>query len=147
MDRRWCWTRTCGRARAVRNGRCGCATVASRRRHSQLGRRLRPADPMNGLLLFGGLFLLGYAIVVVIAFRRPLFARIAIREATRRPWQSALVVAGLMIGSGAILVSQVIQNSTDDSLIAGAFQSWGRVDLTVAAPDNSYFDSSVAQAL
>ena len=52
-----------------------------------------------------------------------------------------------MIGSGAILVSQVIQNSTDDSLIAGAFQSWGRVDLTVGAPDNGYFDPTVAQTL
>jgi putative ABC transport system permease protein len=102
---------------------------------------------MNGLLLFGGLFVVGYGIVILIAFRRPLFARIAIREATRRPWQSAVVVAGLMIGSGAILVSQVMQNSADDSLTAGAFQSWGRVDLTVGAPDNGYFDPTVAQTL
>lgn len=99
------------------------------------------------LLLFGGLFVVAYAILILIALRRPLFARIAIREATRRPWQSALVVAGLMIGSGAILVSEVIQNSADDSLTAGAFQSWGRVDLTVAAPDNAYFDPSVAPTL
>jgi len=102
---------------------------------------------MNGLLLFGGLFVVAYGSLALIALRRPLYARIALREATRRPWQSALVVAGLMIGSGAILVSQTIQNSTDDSLIAGAFQSWGRVDLTVGAPDNSYFDPSVAQTL
>jgi putative ABC transport system permease protein len=102
---------------------------------------------MNGLLLFGGLFVVGYGIVILIAFRRPLFARIAIREATRRPWQSTVVVAGLMIGSGAILVSQVMQNSADDSLTAGAFQSWGRVDLTVGAPDNGYFDPTVAQTL
>jgi len=102
---------------------------------------------MNGLLLFGGFFVVAYGSLALIALRRPLYARIALREATRRPWQSALVVAGLMIGSGAILVSQTIQNSTDDSLIAGAFQSWGRVDLTVGAPDNSYFDPSVAQTL
>jgi putative ABC transport system permease protein len=102
---------------------------------------------MKGLLLFGGLFVAAYAILSLIALRRPLFARIAIREATRRPWQSALVVAGLMIGSGAILVSEVMQNSADDSLTAGAFQSWGRVDLTVSAPDNGYFDPTIAQAL
>ncbi|HXN00783.1 MAG TPA: FtsX-like permease family protein [Candidatus Dormibacteraeota bacterium] len=102
---------------------------------------------MKGLLLFGGLFLVAYASLAVIALRRPLFARIAIREATRRPWQSALVVAGLMIGSGAILVSEVYQNSQDDSLTAAAFQSWGRVDLTVGAPDNSYFDPTIAQTL
>jgi putative ABC transport system permease protein len=99
------------------------------------------------LLLFGGLFVVAYAILILIALRRPLFARIAIREATRRPLQSALVVAGLMIGSGAILVSEVMQNSADDSLAAGAFQSWGRVDLTVSAPDNSFFGAGVAQTL
>src|ERR1700686_1141080 len=99
------------------------------------------------LLLFGGLFVVAYVPLLIIEIRRPLFARIAIREATRRPWQSALVVAGLMIGSGALLVSHVIQNSTDDSLTAGMFQAWGRVDLTVSAPDNGYFDPAVAQAL
>jgi len=88
-----------------------------------------------------------YAALLLIALRRPLFARIAFREATRRPWQSALVVAGLMIGSGAILVSEVMQNSADDSLAAGAFQSWGRVDLTVTAPDNSFFDPAIAQTV
>jgi putative ABC transport system permease protein len=102
---------------------------------------------MNALLLFGGLFVVAYGSLALIALRRPLYARIAIREATRRPWQSALVVAGLMIGSGAILVSEVIQNSTDDSLTAGMFQAWGRVDLTVSAPDNGYFDPTAAQAL
>jgi putative ABC transport system permease protein len=99
------------------------------------------------LLLFGGLFVVAYGILILIALRRPLFARIAIREATRRPWQSAVVVAGLMIGSGALLVSQVMQNSADDSLAAGASKSWGRVDLTVSAPDNSYFTPAVAQSL
>jgi putative ABC transport system permease protein len=102
---------------------------------------------MNGLLLFGGLFVVAYGSLLLIALRRPLYARIAIREATRRPWQSALVVAGLMIGSGALLVSEVIQNSTDDSLSAGMFQAWGRVDLTVSAPDNGYFDPTIAQSL
>ena len=57
------------------------------------------------------------------------------------------VVAGLMIGSGAILLSEVYQNSQDDSLTAAAFQAWGRVDLTVAAPDTNYFDPTIAQAL
>lgn len=102
---------------------------------------------MKGLPLFGGLFIVAYVTLLVIALRRPLFARIAIREATRRPWQSALVVAGLMIGSGAILLSEVYQNSQDDSLTAAAFQSWGRVDLTVGAPNNAYFDPTIAQTL
>ena len=102
---------------------------------------------MTPLLLFGGLFIIAYGGLGILALRRPLFAHIAMREATRRPWQSALVVAGLMIGSGAILLSQVYQNSQDDSLTAGAFQAWGRVDLVVAAADNSSFDPTIAQAL
>jgi putative ABC transport system permease protein len=102
---------------------------------------------MTPLLLFGGLFIIAYGGLGILTLRRPLFARIAVREATRRPWQSALVVAGLMIGSGAILLSQVYQNSQDDSLTAGAFQAWGRVDLVVAAADNSSFDPTIAQAL
>jgi putative ABC transport system permease protein len=102
---------------------------------------------MKGLLLFGGLFVVAYAALALMALWRPLYARIAIREATRRPWQSALVVAGLMIGSGAILVSEVLQNSTDDSLAAGMFQAWGRVDLTVSKPDTGYFDPTIAQTL
>lgn len=102
---------------------------------------------MKGLLLFGGLFVIAYAALALLALWRPLYARIAIREATRRPWQSALVVAGLMIGSGAILVSEALQNSTDDSLTAGMFQAWGRVDLTVSKPDTGYFDPTIAQTL
>lgn len=102
---------------------------------------------MTGLLLFGGLFVVTYGVLVIVALRRPLYARIAIREATRRPWQSVLVVAGLMIGSGAILLSQAIQNSQDDSLTAAAYQSWGRVDLTVGTPKNAYFDAAVGQTL
>jgi putative ABC transport system permease protein len=102
---------------------------------------------MKGLLLFGGLFVVAYATLALLALWRPLYARIAIREATRRPWQSALVVAGLMIGSGAILVSEALQNSTDDSLTAGMFQAWGRVDLTVSRPDTGFFDPTLAQTL
>ena len=68
---------------------------------------------MKGLLLFGGLFVLGYGIVILIAFRRPLFARIAIREATRRPWQSALVVASVVV----LAISTPVQRSKSQSLV------------------------------
>jgi len=49
-----------------------------------------------------GLFLLVYAALLVLAIRRPLLARLALREAVRRPGQSAVVVLGLMVGTVAI---------------------------------------------
>ena len=45
-----------------------------------------------------GLFLLAYGGLVVLALRRPLLVRLALREAARRPLQSAVVVLGLMVG-------------------------------------------------
>ena len=55
-----------------------------------------------------GLFLLIYAALVVLAVRRPLLARLALREAVRRPGQSAVVVLGLMVGTTAIFATPVL---------------------------------------
>jgi ABC-type lipoprotein release transport system permease subunit len=102
---------------------------------------------MNWLLLFGGLMLAAYAVLIILAARRPLFARIAAREALRRPWQSALLVAGLMIGTGTILSTQVLDDSAADSLAAGAARGWGHVDLTITAAGNGYFNQDVTAAI
>jgi hypothetical protein len=50
-------------------------------------------------LVLAGLFLLAYGAVGLVALRRRLLARLALREAVRRRGQSVLVVAGLMIGA------------------------------------------------
>jgi ABC-type lipoprotein release transport system permease subunit len=102
---------------------------------------------MNSLLVFGGLMLAAYAALIVIAIRRPLFARIAVREASRRPWQSALVICGLMVGSGAVLSSNVLKDSITDSATRAAAQQWGRVDVTVSAPGGASFSPRIAQDL
>src|SRR5205809_7287244 len=93
-----------------------------------------------------GLFLLIYAALVVLAVRRPLLARLAFREAVRRPWQSAVVVLGLMIGTTAIFSTQVLSDSFLESSTRSAYLTWGRVDL-VAADGGRYFDPTLASLL
>ena len=87
-----------------------------------------------------------YALLAVTAIRRPLLARVAAREVIRRPLQSLVVVAGLTVGTGAILGPQVWYDSITDSLIAAAYRSWGRIDIAVAAGGNS-FNRDVAERL
>jgi putative ABC transport system permease protein len=87
-----------------------------------------------------------YAALAVTALRHRLLARVAVREAIRRPIQSALVVAGLTVATGAILGPQIWSDSITDSLIAAGDREWGRVDLTVSA-GGAPFSADVAERL
>jgi putative ABC transport system permease protein len=93
-----------------------------------------------------GLFVLTYGALAVIASRRPLLARLAYREAVRRPLQSALVVLGLMIGSVSIVALQVSTDSQVASGVETTYVAWGRVDLTVDS-NGAFFSADVAQRL
>lgn len=93
-----------------------------------------------------GLFVLVYAGLVVIAIRRPLLARLALREAVRRPGQSAVIVLGLMVGTVAVFAMQVLADSFYESQTRGALLAWGHVDL-VAADGGHFFDPALASAL
>lgn len=81
------------------------------------------------LVVFGGVGLL--------AIRRPLLARLAMREAIRRRAQSALVVMGLMIGAAGITASLVGADSSRDSAVLNGYRAWGMVDVTVTAGEGS----------
>src|SRR5437016_7193678 len=93
-----------------------------------------------------GLFGLVYAALAVVATRRPLLARLAAREAVRRPGQSAVVVLGLMVGTVTIFSSQVLGDSFLESQTQAAYLAWGRVDL-VAANGGKFFDPALASGL
>jgi putative ABC transport system permease protein len=93
-----------------------------------------------------GLFVIVYAGLLVLAIRRPLLARLALREAVRRPGQSAVVVLGLMIGTMAIFAMQVLGDSFYDSQTRGALLAWGHVDL-IAADGGRFFEPALATAL
>ena len=101
---------------------------------------------MNLAAVVIGLFALVYAALLVIAMRRPLLARLALREAVRRPWQSAVVVLGLMVGTVAIFAIQVLGDSFLESQTRGAYLAWGRVDL-VAGNGGRFFDPVLASKL
>src|SRR5690349_672244 len=92
------------------------------------------------------LFLAVYAALAVLAMRRPLLARLALREAVRRPGQSAVVVLGLMVGTVAIFAMQVRGDSFLEGATRGAHLAWGRVDL-VAADGGRFFDPALASQL
>jgi putative ABC transport system permease protein len=87
-----------------------------------------------------------YAALAVLALRNRLLARVAVREAIRRPAQSALLVAGLTVGTGAILGPQIWGDSLTDSLAAATDRSWARVDITVSA-GGAPFSADVAEHL
>jgi len=93
-----------------------------------------------------GLFVVVYAALLVFGFRRPLLARLALREAVRRPGQSAVVVLGLMIGTTAIFAAQVLSDSFIESSTRTAYLAWGRVDL-IASNGGHFFDPALASRL
>src|SRR5207253_2246905 len=128
-------------------GRASPAHVAHARRPHRIDQwGTRGSGPVNLTLVVVGVFLVTYAALLVIALRRPLVARLALREALRRPGQSAIVVLGLMVGTVAIFAMQVLGDSFYESQTRGAFLAWGRVDL-VAADGGRFFDPRVATAL
>ena len=93
-----------------------------------------------------GLFVLAYATLLLVAMRRPLLARLALREAVRRPGQSAIVVLGLMVGTVAIFSSQVMGDSFRESQTQEAYLAWGHVDM-IAADGGRFFDPVKASEL
>jgi putative ABC transport system permease protein len=101
---------------------------------------------MNLAAIAIGIFVLVYAGLVVIALRRPLLARLALREAVRRPWQSAVVVLGLMVGTVSIFAMQVFSDSALESQTRAAYLAWGHVDM-VAADGGRFFDPALASGL
>jgi putative ABC transport system permease protein len=101
---------------------------------------------MTPVLILGAVFAVVYGATAVAALRRPLLARLALREAVRRRGQSVLVVAGLMIGSAGITAALVGADSSGESAVANAYRLWGEVDLQVRAGDR-VFPEDVASAL
>jgi len=100
----------------------------------------------QALLVVGALFLLVYGPLAILAWRRPLLARLALRETVRRRGQLALLVVGLLIGSASITASLVAADSGSDSRILDVYRRWGAVDLTVSSSDQ-FFPAELADRL
>src|SRR5439155_1628505 len=83
-------------------------------------------------LAVASLVVVAYLVLAVIAIRRPLLTRIAYRQVVRRPWQSALMVAGMVFGSAAILAMATLTDWIEGMLNQTLLDSWGNVDLIVS---------------
>lgn len=101
----------------------------------------------QALLVVGGLFLLIYVPLALLAWRRPLLARFAWREATRRRGQFALLVVGLMVGSASITASLVASDSGVQTFGSLSDARLSAVDLTVTSTRGSSFPLQVAMQI
>jgi len=101
-------------------------------------------SPFLAILL--GLFFAVYGALIVMVVRRPLLGRLAIREAMRRPGQTAILIVGLMIAGASIFSVQVFVDSTDQAVLGLTLAGWGRDDIEVTA-GGAPFDSALAARL
>ncbi|MHB8296371.1 MAG: ABC transporter permease [Acidimicrobiales bacterium] len=83
------------------------------------------------VLLLAALVSLPFA---AIAWRRPLLRRLALRNASRRPREVALVLLGSMLGTAIITGSYVVGDTLDASITHGAYTLLGPVDEVVMVP-------------
>lgn len=101
---------------------------------------------MGAVVVFGALFLLLYGGLAVMAWRRALLRRLAVKESVRRIGQSLLVIGGLMVGSVAITASLVGADSTVESSLLNSYRQWGTIDITVTA-QGAFFPREYASRL
>jgi putative ABC transport system permease protein len=101
---------------------------------------------MTFLVVLVGLFVLAYLVIGLVIARRPLIGRIAFREASRRPSQTAVLVLGLMVAGASIFSIQVIFDTMYATQRAQVIQLWGRDDVEVSG-GGAYFEPGLAQRL
>jgi putative ABC transport system permease protein len=101
-------------------------------------------SPFLAILL--GAFFVVYGALTVMVVRRPLLGRLAVREALRRPSQTAVLIVGLMIAGASIFAVQVFVDSTDHAVLALALGGWGRDDIELTGGGVS-FDPGLAARL
>jgi putative ABC transport system permease protein len=94
-------------------------------------------DAVSTTLL--ALAVLAAAVVAVASLRRPILARMALRNAFRRPRQTLTVIAGLMIGTAIISSSLVASDSARGAIRGYVYQSLGEVDESVALLGYPFF--------
>lgn len=90
---------------------------------------------------------LGAAVAVgALMAQRPILARMAARNALRRPRQTATVVAGLMVGTAIVSAALVAGGSAAYAIRGYVYQSLGHIDESVAIEGYPYFPQSVYEA-
>lgn len=75
------------------------------------------------------------AAVLVVAITQPMLRRLGFRDATRRPRETALVIAGSLLGTALITGSLIVGDTLDSSIRAAVTNQLGPIDEIVVAPD------------
>ncbi len=99
---------------------------------------------MAAVILLGAPVLVLLAVVVHGFLARPTFRRLAVRNATRRPGEAALVVFGSMLGTAIITSSFIVGDTLDRSIRDVARTSQGPIDQLVRVSDLGRLDAVVA---
>lgn len=85
-----------------------------------------------------------FALVLYQAIRRPLLRRLAIRDAVRRPRETALVIAGSLLGTALITGSFIVGDTLDSSIKAIVYTQLGPIDEIVRTPSRETADELLA---
>lgn len=84
--------------------------------------------------------------VTVEALRRRILLRMAVRNATRRPRQTATVIAGLMVGTAIISAALIAGGSAGSAIRGAVYDALGPVDETVRLDTFHFFPDDVVDA-
>ncbi|CAN5661227.1 FtsX-like permease family protein [soil metagenome] len=79
-----------------------------------------------------------------LAARRPVLRRLALRNAARRPRETALVILGSLLGTAIITGSLVVGDTLDASFSRGAITRLGPIDELITASDTAERDELAA---
>jgi putative ABC transport system permease protein len=86
-------------------------------------------------------------IVALIAIRKPVFFRMSLRNALRRPSQTSMVVLGLMVGTAILSAAFVASDSMEYWIVEDIYKSEDLADEWVTANGDGTFPYSVYQDL
>lgn len=87
------------------------------------------------------------AIVVALGLMRKTIPKVAIRNFVRRPVQSLLIVAGLLVSSLVIAAALVAGDSLRELFLLNAQQAWGPVDVELGQLNGASFPRPRAEEL
>jgi len=84
------------------------------------------------LLILGVALAAALGVLGVLALRNPIFVKLALRSAERRPGRSALIVVGLMLGTAIIAAALTTGDTMNQSIRATSIDALGTTDETIA---------------
>jgi len=93
-------------------------------------------------MLYVGLFVGILVVVLAMALRKPVLFKMGARNFVRHKSHSALVVAGLLVGTAIISGAMVTGESIDNFIVKSTYDSLNLVDVTVTAPGHVYYNES-----